>query len=79
MPDGKNILFGKPQDGDRSIVELWRIPAAGGEPQKAGLSMSRLTLLRVSPDGKSIAFTASEQQAKSEVWVMENFLPLIKK
>jgi Tol biopolymer transport system component len=75
MPDGKNILFGKPQDGDRSIVELWRIPTAGGEPQKAGLSMSRLTLLRVSPDGKSVAFTASEQQAKSEVWVMENFLP----
>jgi len=75
MPDGENILFGKPQDGSKDVVELWIVPVSGGEPQKAGLSMSRLMLLRVSPDGKSIAFTASEQPEKSEVWVMENFLP----
>jgi hypothetical protein len=37
--------------------------------------MSRLILVRVSPDGKNIAFMASEQPAKSEVWVIENFLP----
>lgn len=79
MPDGKNILYGRPQDGSQELVELWRVPTAGGEPQKAGLSMSRLMLLRVSPDGKSIAFTASEQPEKSEVWVMENFLPEEKK
>jgi Tol biopolymer transport system component len=75
MPDGKNILFGKSRKGRQNLVELWRMPATGGEPQKAGLSMSRLMVLRVSPDGKSIAFTASEQPDKSEVWVMENFLP----
>ncbi len=75
MPDGKNILYGKPQEGSQDVVDLWRVPVAGGEPQKAGLSMSRLMILRVSPDGKSIAFTASEQPRKSEVWVMENFLP----
>jgi Tol biopolymer transport system component len=72
--DSKNILYVKPQKGSKG-VELWTVPVSGGEPQKAGLSMPQLMLLRVSPDGKNIAFTASEQPAKSEVWVMENFLP----
>jgi len=74
MPDGKTILYGKAEDGDQGKVELWRISADGGEPQKAGLTMPRLLAPRVSPDGKHIAFMASEQPAKSEVWVMENFL-----
>lgn len=75
MPDGKNILYAKDFEGSQGAVELWCVPAAGGEPQKAGLSMSHLSILRVSPDGKHIAFTASEQPEKSEIWVMENFLP----
>jgi Tol biopolymer transport system component len=79
MPDGKNILYAKDAEGSQGVVELWRVPTAGGEPQKAGLSMSQLTILRVSPDGKNVAFTASEQPEKSEVWVMENFLPNEKK
>jgi len=73
-PDGKNILYGKIQDGSQDVMDLWGIPAAGGEPQKLGLTMSFLMHLRVSPDGKSIAFTSSEQPGKTEVWVMENFL-----
>jgi len=75
MPDGKNILYAKDFEGSQGAVELWCVPAAGGEPHKAGLSMSHLSILRVSPGGKHIAFTASEQPAKSEVWVMDNFLP----
>ncbi len=78
MPDGKNILYGKLEEGSQNVVDLWRVPVAGGKPQKAGLSMSRMMVLRVSPDGKNIAFTASEQKEKSEVWVMENFLPKTK-
>jgi Tol biopolymer transport system component len=78
MPDGKNILYAKDFEGSQGAVELWCVPAAGGEPQKAGLSMSHLSILRVSPDGKHIAFTASEQPEKSEVWVMENFLKKVK-
>lgn len=73
--DGKNILFGKHQVGSKDMVELWIVPAGGGEPQKAGLSMPHLMMLRVSPDGKHIAFTSREQPEKYEVWVMENFLP----
>jgi Tol biopolymer transport system component len=78
-PDGKNILYGRFLDGSEDIVDLWVVPVSGGKPQKAGLSMSRLMHLRISPNGKNIAFTASEQSAKSEVWVMENFLPAGKK
>jgi Tol biopolymer transport system component len=77
--DGKNLFYGKLQDGSKDVVDLWVIPAAGGEPKKTGLSMSRLMHLRVSPDGRQIAFTASEQPGKSELWVMENFLPAGKK
>jgi len=75
MPNGKNILYGKSQEGSKDVRELWIVPVSGGEPQEAGLSMAQLLLLRVSPDGKNIAFTAREQPEKSEVWVMENFLP----
>jgi hypothetical protein len=30
------------------------------------------------PDGKHVAFAASAGKDKSEVWVMENFLPKLK-
>jgi Tol biopolymer transport system component len=77
--DGKNILSLKPRDGSDDVVDLWTIPANGGQSRKAGLSLSRLMHLRVSPDGRNIAFTASEQPGRSELWVMENFLPAGKK
>ena len=54
-------------------IELWRIPADGGQPQEVGLAMDRLRHLRVHPDGRRIAFTAGRQTG--EMWVMENFLP----
>ncbi len=79
MADGKNILYGKYQEGSEEIVDLWVVPASGGEPRKTGLSMARLTHLQVSPDGTQIAFTASEDPGKSELWVLENFLPARKK
>ncbi len=79
MGSGKSILYGKLQEGSQDVADLWCVPVTGGEPQKTGLTMSRLMHLRVSPDGKSVAFTASEQPQKSEVWVMENFLPVEKK
>jgi Tol biopolymer transport system component len=71
-PDGRYLLFGKrpPAFG---TAELWRIPSQGGEPQSLGLAMTGLRHLSVHPDGRRIAFSAGE--FKSEVWVMENFLP----
>ena len=79
-PDGERILFvrggqdpTKPQD---QTYELWQVSAAGGEPQKLGLTMERLRDLSLHPDGKRLAFSAG--QTKLEVWVMENFLPTLK-
>jgi Tol biopolymer transport system component len=76
-PDGRHIVFGlaKPS-GDLAhhlTVELWRIAAEGGQPQKLGLGMDFLQFLAVHPDGRRVAFTVGQPAA--EVWVMENFLP----
>ncbi len=73
--DGQYILYGKTREGSEDMVDLWRVPVKGGEPEKLDLAMSRLMHLRAHPDGRRIAFTARTQNEKSEVWVMENFLP----
>jgi Tol biopolymer transport system component len=76
-PDGRYILFGQKGHSDdlahHQTVELWRIPAEGGQPQKLGLAADLLRFLAVHPDGRRVAFTAG--QSAAEVWVMENFLP----
>jgi hypothetical protein len=57
-------------------VELWRISAAGGEPQKLDIELPRMDHLRIHPDGRRIAFSARSFEAEQrEVWVLENFLP----
>lgn len=56
----------------QSKIELWRISAAGGEPQRTGLAMVGLLNFQLHPDGRRIALTVAS--GGSEVWVMENFL-----
>ncbi|MDA2924007.1 tetratricopeptide repeat protein [Acidobacteria bacterium AH-259-L09] len=77
MPDGRHLLFSKGIWGRHPKMELWRISAEGGEPQKLGLAMGALGMrnLSVHPDGRRIAFGASSGDETAEVWVMENFLP----
>ncbi|MGE5357420.1 MAG: TolB family protein, partial [Bacteroidales bacterium] len=56
--------------------ELWVVPAAGGEARKVAIHLPqlyKLNQLTVNPDGRRIAFTAG--QDKSEIWVLDNFLP----
>jgi len=73
--DGRYLLYGKRQDPKSEIVDVWRIPVGGGDSQKLELSMSHLMHMRFHPDGRRIAFTASVQPEKRELWVMKNFLP----
>ncbi|MEK7753895.1 MAG: tetratricopeptide repeat protein [Acidobacteriota bacterium] len=73
-PDGRDLLFGRRPKATEPRTELWRVPAQGGRPQPLGLAMDGLRSPSVHPDGRRIAFTAGEY--KSEVWVMENFLPV---
>lgn len=77
-PDGSNILFVR-NTGKDGTPELWRIPIAGGEPQRTGLSMKDMNFVTVHPDGRRIAFKSGEGRgAQGEVWVLENFLPALK-
>jgi hypothetical protein len=63
LPRGQALLFSR-------RGELWRLPLDGAAPEKAGLAAEDLRDLRVSPDGRRLAFTAGV--GKGEVWVMEN-------
>ena len=74
-PDGRWVLYGRTSDDFRT-TELWRVPAAGGEPQSLGLVMKALGLFGFSVhcDGQRIAFS-SGFVVEDEVWIMENFLP----
>lgn len=72
-PDGQSLLFTLVKSGDKELTELWRISVEGGEPRKLWEWNKRISALRVHPDGQHIAFGSGTN--KSEVWVMENFLP----
>jgi Tol biopolymer transport system component len=79
-PDGSQVLFTRnSRSSQEPKYEVWRVPAEGGEPQKTDLVIAGAGLrdLRIHPDGQRIAYTAGEPM-KSEVWVMENFLPALK-
>ena len=56
---------------------MWRVPAEGGEPERLGLTVDQLMWLRLHPDGRHVGF--GTWQTKLEVWVMENFLPAVRK
>jgi Tol biopolymer transport system component len=75
-PDSRDVLFVKQPKPDDPKTELWLVPVQGGEPRKLGLGAPNLRELCVHPDGRRIAFTSGGD--RSEVWVMENFLPRAK-
>jgi len=72
-PDGRNLLQVRHRE-NAPKAELWLIPVAGGEPRKLEAPADKVHQLRIHPDGRRIAFHAGE--ARGELWVMENFLPV---
>ena len=77
-PDGRQIIFGRQgiaPDSPGQFTQFWRIPAEGGSPKKTELRMQFLGDLRFAPDGRRIAFTGGGGPG-SEVWAVENLLPL---
>ncbi|MBI4660876.1 MAG: PD40 domain-containing protein [Verrucomicrobia bacterium] len=72
-PDSRYVLFVKGNPNNSKARALWRVPAAGGEPEALGLEMDELRTPVISPDGRWIAFVAGGD--KTDLWVMENFLP----
>ena len=57
--------------------EIWRISALGGTPLKLDLSVPKMESFSLHPDNRRFAFSVNEG-SKSELWVMENFLPPLK-
>ena len=76
--DDRFILFIRRQEDGPAVTgeELWRVPSDGGEPHRV-LSMDGIAFPSVNPNGRQLAFTATQQDS-SDVWVMENFLPELK-
>jgi hypothetical protein len=69
--DSQNVLFMRGK-------ALWRIPAEGGDPRKLWTWKKRhlsFDGIGVHPDGRNLACDVME--VRSEVWVMENFLPAV--
>ena len=69
-PDGRQLFFSR---AGESAPELWRIPLEGGQRQKLESPANWQGGVSLHPDGRRIAFTAGK--TRSEIWVMENFLP----
>jgi Tol biopolymer transport system component len=73
-PDSRSLTFLRrvTEDPDPR-EEMWRISAAGGTPERVGLSMAGLTAQTISRDGRRMAFIGGE--SRDELWVMTNILP----
>jgi len=72
-PDGRNVLMMR-RTGKDGIPELWRIPVAGGTPQRTGLSAESMgPVVAPHPDGRRIAFESGGRGVEAnELWVLEN-------
>jgi Tol biopolymer transport system component len=66
--DGRHVLVS--DSGD----DLFLVPVDGGKPLTFTLGMKGVLSPRLHPDGRQVAFF-TESEARTEVWVMENFVP----
>jgi Tol biopolymer transport system component len=77
--DSRYIVFGMVRTTSQARkTQLLAVPSHGGEPHALGLAMDSVRSVSFHPDGQHLAFAASTGKDKSEVWVMENFLPKLK-
>jgi Tol biopolymer transport system component len=67
-PDGNYVYFTEMKDEGTS---LWRIPAAGGIPQKTWQSKDRAEVFSFHPDGKQIALAIYEHELEIKNLVQE--------
>ena len=72
--DGRYIIA---QALGTASSEIWRVPAQGGTPLKLDLSVPKMASFALHPDNRRFAFSVNEG-SKSELWVLENFLPAAK-
>jgi Tol biopolymer transport system component len=69
--DGRYIIA---RARNTATSEILLVPAQGGTPLKLDLSVPKMESFTLHPDNRRFAFSVTEE-SKSELWVMENFLP----
>jgi Tol biopolymer transport system component len=74
-PDGRYVYFGRRLEVE-GAVRLYRVAVTGGAPEDLNLEIGEE--LRFRTDGRQLAFTRSKGDARGEIWVMENVLPVAK-
>jgi Tol biopolymer transport system component len=72
--DGRYIIV---QARNAASSEILLVPAQGGTPLKLDLSVPKMEFFALHPDNRRFAFSVNEE-SKSELWVLENFLPAAK-
>lgn len=84
-PDSQYIVFVRAVNNQELLggyfphgreTQTLAISSRGGEPHALGVAMDSANSVSFDPTGHHIAFAAGS--AKSEIWVMENFLPALK-
>jgi Tol biopolymer transport system component len=72
VKDARSLIAAQ-RDKPGTSWSLWRIPTAGGDPQRIGVTMDEMRQVRISPDGRSLAFDAGK--LGGELWMMSGFVP----
>jgi Tol biopolymer transport system component len=74
LPDSSALLVSRTR-GYQGVSELWLVPVSGMPPRRIDFPFSGyIAGLRLNADGQTIAFHSGEGE-KSELRVLENFLP----
>ena len=72
--DGRNIIARAVSNYDNEPSKIWRIHVHDGNSLQLGISVPKMMSFALNPDNKNFVYSVSEE-SKSELWVMENFLP----
>jgi dipeptidyl aminopeptidase/acylaminoacyl peptidase len=69
--DGNSIFFLGKRDVKADFSDIWRVPLHGGEAEVVYKAKSAIRSIYPSPDGTSIAFTASDPKPKEDKTLKE--------
>ena len=73
-PDGRSLIFANYRP-DAQQDDLWRVPVAGGQPERLGLTTDRpIHEIAVQPTGESIVVVMSDGERPGPR-VIENLFP----
>ncbi|MBI1355561.1 MAG: hypothetical protein GC160_14555 [Acidobacteria bacterium] len=68
--DGRNLWVSAPA---APAPKLWKVPLNGEAPREIPWTAAREGGIRLSPDGRRVAYSANDQH--SEVWTLRDWLP----